>query len=326
MSEIQTIPIHFNTKDHHLSLETFIKTSKGVERVVDGISEKIFKKKPEIKILVLPPREGTFLEVIGLFIGGLWAFTESEFGKTFIKELSGRSTAEWGKDAAVALKEITKSFLERDTGNLRKIGIQIKDFPKAFSGRSDFYRACMEDSEVKGLEFSKNGVFSIKNSDFVQYIEKDHKEKLPTEHKFHKLAIVAPVTKKRKKSKLKWQAEDVKNKNLLKFLMKDEDFKAKVFTGGEYLLRENKEEDVIIGLFEYEKVEINGEIKVVGPVLAKKIYQFNDKEILPLPENYEIQPVEKFEMTNGSKVAKNEKVIFDNETPSLFSELNTESK
>jgi hypothetical protein len=330
MSEIQIIPIHFDVADHHLSLKTFIKSAQSIEKILEGFGEKFFEENPSIQVLVLPPKGGTFYETLGFFVNGGaaaagWVLVNG--AKPYIKGLTGKSFDEWveqfgksNKALLAMLVEAVKGFLERNNDALAAGEIKIENFPKAFAGRTDFYRVCQEDSEIKAIEFCKDGKFQIKKSDFCNYITGDHIKNLPPEKKLHKLAIVSPIIKKRKKSKLKWKAEDTLSNSLSDFAMEDDNFKTK-FLAGDYPLKESGEDDVITGLFEYKKIEINGEVKLTNSVAAKKIYQFNDQKISDIPNNLKLEAVEIFE--SAKKMTKNEKKIFIDENQlSLFENLN----
>ncbi len=314
--ETEVLEIHFDTKEddvevHHLSLDTFINAARSIEKVLDGLNEKMFDKKQNIQISILPPKEGTHLETLLISIigsGAGWILVNSV--KPYIKGFTGKTFDEWieelGSLNRVQVKifiEFVKSFFKSNNDKLKAQNVDVSYFPKAFSGRSQFYKACFSDKTIKGLEFCNSGEFAIKKSDFVNYFTDEYKKELPLESKLHKLAIISPIIKKRKKSKSKWRAECLESQEVLSFVLKDKDFSDK-FLLGEYPLKNSKGDDIIIALFEYRKVEVDGNEKVIK-VSVTKVYFFN-KQIEDLPNGMRIVPVEKFEKAkDGSrKIAK----------------------
>ncbi len=328
MSESQIIPIHFNVVDasgketHHLLWQTFIQTGGSIEKIAQDICEKFFGDEFVVEMVVLPSEEGSFFKkvkvtIIKVAIGGSIVagglnqssqFLATPVGKAAFKRIFNTDKdpeyfiENLGKEESASLMaESTKYFLQTSNDDLVKDGIKNDDFPKAFAGRSSFYRACQENSEIRALEFCRDNKFPIKKADFCNYITNDYIKKLTPERKLHELAIVSPIIKQRKKSKLKWKAEDKISGKILDFSMDDKEFK-KRFLAGDYPLKESGEDDVIIGLFEYQKVEINGELKLTSSVSATKIYQFNDQRIETIPTNLVI---EKVEILDGSKIKQN---------------------
>lgn len=324
MSEMQIIPIHFNVMDtngketHHLLWQTFVQTGGSVEKIAQDICEKFFGDDFAIEMVVLPSEEGSFLKkikinIVKVAIGSTLVagtlnqssqFLTTPVGKAAFKRIFNTDKdpeyfiENLGKEESASLMaESTKYFLQTSNDDLAKDGIKNDDFPKAFAGRSSFYRACQENLEIKALEFCRDNKFPIKKSDFCNYITNDY-IKTSSRKKLHELAIVSPIIKQRKKSKLKWKAEDKISGKILDFAMDDKEFK-KRFLAGDYPLKESGEDDVIIGLFEYQKIEINGEMKLTSSVSATKIYQFNDQRIETIPTNLVI---EKVEILDGSKI------------------------
>jgi hypothetical protein len=191
------------------------------------------------------------------------------------------------------LIKLTKKFLETDNEILDQKGIKQKNFSKAFAGRSDFYKSCIADQSIKGVEFCKDYQFIIRPK-FINYCNKPIENKLPPEYKVHRLAILLSVTnkpskKKGKETKLNWKGQDTKNKKIVEFSLDDDDFNAN-FINGKYPL-DGKSGNEMIALFEYHKTEIDVDVDPNKTrIIATQVHYFN-KKIIEIPINLEIVPV-----------------------------------
>ncbi len=295
--EIETFFIHFDTRGndgeviHQISLETFIKTSQSLRKILDGLNQEFFNKKLEdIEILVLPPEDGGLLQKLAFIITTLSACTIlpiiSEISIGAYTEITGEEPKETGQ----TLIKLVKKFLETDNDELQNKKIIQRNFPKSFAGRSDFYNACIADDSIKGVEFCKDYQF-ITRSKFINFCNKPIENKLLPEYKIHKLAILLSVTnkpskKKGKETKLNWKGQDTTNKKILEFSLEDGNFNTS-FINGKYPLDGNLG-NVMIADFVYHKVEVDGEIDPKKTrIVATKVYYFN-KEIIKIPDNLKI--------------------------------------
>lgn len=228
---MEIIPIHFNVPGHHLPLETFIETAKNTKAVIAAFNNRLFDGKLQYELLVLPPRPATFISALGIVViggGVVWAFAESDIGKAFIKGLTGYEPAhlaeiagqkfkqqlkgtsvasETGDDGdkterlvelhveAVVVTEITKSFLQKDVEDLKRVGIQPQVFRDAYDARNNFYKACSETREIEGLGFEETENFPIERSDFARLqVALPPKEEEPDEHPWYIETAILKVT------------------------------------------------------------------------------------------------------------------------------------
>lgn len=290
----ETFFIHFDTRGindqvvHQISLDTFIKTAQSLERVLEGFNEKLFDRKLDIKILILPPEDGGYFTkfIIWAALAGVGYMMTSDYGDSFIKEMTGKTRSEWGTNHALLLKTTTKKFLETDDEKIQNKTALQKQFPKAFAGRSDFYKVCINDTHLQGVEFSKNYQF-IQRDRFPHYVSESVEEKLEPEYKVHKLKIISAVISKidKQAKSPKWKGNDYNNNKNSEFYLTDDEFNMKFFNG-EYPIQEA---NVIIAKFEYQKFKIDGEINPSKTtVSAVKIYSFNDEPIANIPDDLRI--------------------------------------
>lgn len=107
---MEVIPLHFDVPKHQMSLQEFIEFAKDTTSIIDNFNEEFFEGKLKYKIYVVPPKDGGFIELLGItvafVVGSAWVFVESDIGKAFIEELTGHTTEYWAKRAAVETKNI----------------------------------------------------------------------------------------------------------------------------------------------------------------------------------------------------------------------------
>lgn len=249
---VQILPLHFNTAEHYLSLDEFINTARNTRAIAENINVEFFEGKLQYQIVVLPPKPGGFISLIGLCVvggtGTLWAFSESDMGKKFISGLTGHEPAHWAeqaglklkqavqekaqdesvsvkKAAALLLKECAKGFLEKNADALRKIGVSKRHFRQAYEAKNEFFQLCLKNSEIKGIGFDETHKFPITRADFPSHIvELPPVEDDELEHEWvleeKEIKVTSPVWVRDGRQ---WQASYDGNKETL-FTMEDDEF------------------------------------------------------------------------------------------------------
>lgn len=249
---IQVLPLHFNIAEHYLPLNQFIETAVGAKAIVENFNKEFCGGKLEYQIVVLPPEKGSFKSQLGVWViagaGILWAFVESDVGKGFINGLTDHEPAYWAQQAGIAtkaaiqkemkeeseaarkaaaalMKECTKGFLEKDSDELRSIGISKRHFREAYEAKNEFYHTCLENLEIKSVGFDDTEKFPIKRADFPRYIVN-----LPPEDdddlnpdwivEIQEIKVTSPVWVRDGRL---WQAKYENNKDAL-FTIEDEGF------------------------------------------------------------------------------------------------------
>lgn len=103
--------IHFDVKDHHLNLDTFIQTADSARKIVEALDRTLFEGGSGFEVIVLPPSEGTFGEWLGihpkkkLSVAAVTVFLCTPQGEAFTKGLTGQTTSEWFEDAGVLTRQ-----------------------------------------------------------------------------------------------------------------------------------------------------------------------------------------------------------------------------
>lgn len=92
---IEVLPIHFDVPEHYIPLNTFIETAREAEAIIEALNQRWFSGELKYRVVVVPPKEGSFLAYLGLAIaavgGAAWTFLRSEPGDAFLKELTGHN-------------------------------------------------------------------------------------------------------------------------------------------------------------------------------------------------------------------------------------------
>jgi hypothetical protein len=100
--------IHFDVDDHHLKLDTFIRTADSVRRIVAALDQSLFGSTLTYELLVLPPEDGTFLQKLTVVLtsaAAMTVFIDSDTPAGFIKGLTGRPLAEWAEELGEVAKD-----------------------------------------------------------------------------------------------------------------------------------------------------------------------------------------------------------------------------
>lgn len=194
---IELIPIHFDVPGHEIPLATFIRTALETQAIIRSLNKELFDGAIQFELVVLPPEDGSFLQRLGVYIiagwGVIWTFTESDIGKGYIKGLTGHEPSHWAEVAgeatattfesvvkgessaayqksfsALIICETTKSFLQKDTADLVRVGITPSEFHDAYAARNEFYAACDHTPGLRAIGFTDTPVFPIQKEDFVR--------------------------------------------------------------------------------------------------------------------------------------------------------------
>jgi hypothetical protein len=110
-AQTERLLFHFDVKDHHLNLDTFMRTADSARKVVEALDRTLFKGDFGFEIIVMPPTGGTFKEWLGihpkskLTFAAIAMFMCTPQGEAFTKGLTGQTTSEWFEDAGILLRQ-----------------------------------------------------------------------------------------------------------------------------------------------------------------------------------------------------------------------------
>ncbi len=174
------IPVHFDVKDHYISLDTFLATADSVKNIVHHFNDLLFSCELEYQFVVLPPKEGSFLGSLAILCGAIASiavFADTGLGKGVIRGFTGYEPEDFGekigkqiklhaKKAAIIISEATKGFLQKDTTETEKI-IKPIDFLGAYRAKNLFYESVSNNPTVNGLGFDESSYFSVERTGFA---------------------------------------------------------------------------------------------------------------------------------------------------------------
>ncbi|MBO6773372.1 MULTISPECIES: hypothetical protein [unclassified Thalassospira] len=204
------LPIHFDVDQHRLPLKDFVETALSAQKIVETFNEEILDNSAKLELFVVPPKQGSFLTLIGIVassVAATWAVMQTDIGKSFIKGLTGQEPAYWAEVAgqklrarigrteddlevdeisveelvpenselqreitAIVLSELIRRFLEKEYNELRALGFSNRKFRAAYEAKNQFYSACYKDKRIQGISFDSSEGFNITRKDFPKYI------------------------------------------------------------------------------------------------------------------------------------------------------------
>jgi hypothetical protein len=241
---------------HQIPLATFVQTSLQTEAVIAGLSRELFGGQLQFELFVLPPDEGSFLHRLGVVLAAGYAailsFTESDLGKGIIKGLTDHEPAYWGEMVGKAAKnaieqrlpphphkyettivsEAAKSFLQKPSYDLERIGITPDRFRDAFAAKNAFYEACDATPDLQAIGFSEAPAFPIRKEDFVRLQVALPPNADEAEHPWRVAKTTLYVTSPnwdRSDRTRKWKGRDKKGRERF-FTMDDNEFWQRVGT------------------------------------------------------------------------------------------------
>ena len=86
---------------------------------------------------------------------------------------------------AAVIAEVITRFMEAPTEALQTVGLDKGRFKKAYIGKNQIYQGCLDNREVKGLNFDRSMKFRLRRRDFVSLIEKLPNEWYDPERQLH---------------------------------------------------------------------------------------------------------------------------------------------
>ncbi len=319
MNDIVEFPIHFDIPKHYLKVNDFVSFSIDIERIVQDFNGILFDDLAHVEVFVLTPESGSFLGKWGirfthtsLSIGALFMALDTDISKSFVHGLTGHEPKYYAKMAgsetikiATLLADTTKGFLEKDTNDNELASINPKNIPNAYHAKDDFYKKCLANKDISGIGFTCDDNFPIKRDNFPYKVSNlvDGDLDLEPEYDVHQLRIISSVNTI--ESKAQWKFQDVQTRRFLNAHLEDSNFR-KDFFDGEYPIKLNETDDVIVAMVEYRKLNVKGITKIIERNIIK-VYKFNNISLDKMPKGTLISSVNKVK----SGVSEKQITIFD---------------
>ncbi|MFC2969475.1 hypothetical protein [Acidimangrovimonas pyrenivorans] len=247
-------------------------------------------------------------------IGSVFAFVNSDVGSAYIEGLTGKPSVYWAKQVGetshdllekgkVALEaeqpptsvtppvpkdtseqcrvgaqlvtDMARGVLEKDPIKLRLLGIDGDDrMIDALEARGDFYRACIDDREVKRIGFTPEGDFPIPRNSFPERAQKpERKEKedepLPWMLAIENVRVTSPNWERDDQKARQWKGKDSVRRECF-FVIEDAEFWFHV-----------KRKDLIVDVLDNLKVQ--WAYQVVGKRIKNRrvlrVLEFNGEKL-----------------------------------------------
>lgn len=293
---MEKLYIHFGLDNHFLPMEDFIISSKSTAIILDDLNKQIFNGKIKYELVIIPPTDGSFLQAIGIIVTLGATYVVAPIAQDYVlglyEGISDHKPSYHGKNHGKALRDLAIGFLTKSTEELENKIPKRVNLDRALKAKSDFYKMCMANKEIKALGFNKSSTFPLKRTNFKHHLSKDRIRPLDSEFIIYDAVIVSPVDIDRDS---KWELQDKTTNNIIKAHMRDTKFKKK-FLNGDYPLKKTKNDDSITVLVEYKKQERNGEIET-KEISINTVYSFNGVEIVSLPN----EPVKGIKFMNYTR-------------------------
>lgn len=317
----QEFVIHFDVSSHRLTIDEFYETAKTIQTITDGFNELLFARKPTVEVYVRPPEKGGLVEVLELIIKEhpLVPVVVVPVGLLFlegiIKDITGKNIGEMGQTFSAETRKIiqdmvtstsndlqqlkvdipiglellkgsVEAFLQKEPQEIKKIEGSSKIPLDASLAKNKFYTMCAKSGRIKGLGFSREHKFPIKQQDFIKHVvaEPIQTDVIQKRYELHEVTIIAPVNVQ--DSQVQWKTKDKRTGRRVSFLMEDDNFR-KEFFGGLYPLKETKKDDEMLVYVEYITT-IRPDGKKHEKRQAIKVYRFNEREISPVPNDIKL--------------------------------------
>ena len=297
----ESIILHFDVREgHEISTSTLAKSIKATEKIAKEVA-RIVVPNNQIYVRVRAPKQGSiwFEIVVGSVVGAPLALISSQFVMTMLKIwLKSETPIEnQTKKLAGLISSVTSSILNLPIQRIDEIANQddqIKQSPamdKVIKDKSEVFKACDQDSNVKGINFRRNSDDFIPKSQFGKHrLKKKRKRNHPTLHLNVEAQIISATTVK--DTKREWGLRTFKaiidstgeKILIINATMDDKDF-LNDFLAGKHPLREHETPDVIHVRIEIDRILEDGEIKETKKSITK-VYSFNGEflaKVEPLP-------------------------------------------
>lgn len=259
---VRQVHIHFQTIEHEVDLQTFIKSAVAVQKVANSLNSDFFEGEAEVKIVLIPPEAGSFLSTMEMRIAGaaiaFWAFVNAPVGSAFIEGMTGQSSEEWAKQIGEVLSmtgqeishqlqigdddvrrqldtlseefvcEITQNFLAAETDEAVSLATGLPHLSEAFDGRSELFVACIQDPDIRGLGFAPEDHFPIPRNQFPERARRPYRpEEEDQEPEWYvsneEVFVTSPNWIKEDQGNRFWKGKDVLGRECF-FTIEDNEF------------------------------------------------------------------------------------------------------
>ncbi|WP_227271742.1 hypothetical protein [Roseobacter weihaiensis] len=297
--------IHFDVPEHHIRLQTFLASAASAQKIIAALNHELFDGELHYELVVLASEEGSFLKKLALWASGgvvsVFAFLESDMGKAYFRGLTGQDPSQWteqiGESHAEYLEDVnlkgmsardptenkicsqlviqmTKGLLEISRDDLESTGLQNIGPDDALDARSEFYEACMQDSDVRGVGFAPEHDFPIPRNRFPERAIRgtrkiDEEKEQPWIIDVENIYVTSPNWDKNDQLARHWKGKDSIRKDCY-FIIEDDKFWSHV-----------RDNDLSVNVLDRLKVQWAYQISNGRPKNRRvlRVLEFNDETL-----------------------------------------------
>ncbi|HCT84794.1 MAG TPA: hypothetical protein DF296_06305 [Candidatus Margulisbacteria bacterium] len=301
MADICYIENHYGVSKHEILAETRNTVCVANIAILNEII-KIIEPQSLVRIYLLPPREGSYQDVIKLITDNVTAERITALCAIAGLFLGVITYVDTRKINNIDYENKQLEFIE----HMKTLGLTEDDLPsdsmkKLYNNivvhkeKVKRYKALLKDKDVKTdtnivktSDFIQVQEAEVKRPDFPKYtIDIIQDKKLEPIYKLHQVKIDAPVITK--DSDAMWRTRDIHTKEHISFHIADETFKENFFAG-KYPLKEKSGDDIMIVHIEYLR-EFKDEEEVITRRNAVAVYQINEHKIAEIPAGLEFNNI-----------------------------------
>ncbi len=247
--------LRFETPGNYVPVPAFLAVQGSLVQAVEAIGRGYFGDEIVLEVRLLPFESGSFrtrIAVVVVAVGATtFAFLESKNGIAIVEVLTGQKPVDWikhfGKEmglpnsstnlhdpdvhtvevvrklCAHVTVEVTASFLSSSHKKQGELQVDVSRFRNAFHAKNEFYGACENIDQLRGIEFENIGGEYIRSNEFRQHMSPE-----PIYHgrswrvNLIDVAVVSPNWDPNDK-RHKWKALDSKGQSL-SFVIEDPSF------------------------------------------------------------------------------------------------------
>ena len=279
--------IHYDVKDHFIPMSDFLTASNAAQKIIDDLNKNILSGQLRYRLVIIPPKEGTFLKTIGIVmiatipVNAVVLPIASDYVLGAFEGIAQHKPSDYGQEHGRALRDLTVGFFSKEVEELEQNIPPELNLDRAFKAKTDFFLSCQNNDEIKGIGFDNSGNFPIRAGSFINHISKDRTRPLDSDFVIYDVIVTSPVTEDKD---YVWDFEDIITGNKVSGYMRDEAFKRGVLNGDYPFKNGGSNSDRLKILVEYKKQERNGEIERKETCIDT-VYSFNDTKIASIPAN-----------------------------------------
>lgn len=285
-TELVEFHIHYEIKDHFIPMSDFLTASNAAQKIIDDLNKNILGGKLRYQLVIIPPKEGTFLKTVGLVfsvtaLNAVVLPITSDYVLGAFEGISEQKPSDYGKDHGRALRDLTVGFLSKEVEELEECIPSELNLDRAFKGKTDLFSSCQANNDILGIGFDNSKNFPIKKDDFKKHLSKDRTRPLESDFVIYDVIVTSPVIEDKD---YVWDFQDIVTGNKISGYMRDENFKKGVLNGDYPFKNDGSNSDKLQVLVEYKKQERNGEVEKKETCI-EEVYSFNDDIIKPISKN-----------------------------------------